>query len=156
MLRSLYTALPYLMNVRSGDLKKEVTEQYPDPVSSRIAEELPARSRGLLSNDIDRCTGCKECEIVCPVDCITIETEPGPNLNKIWVSVFDIDLSRCIFCGLCVEVCQPTSLTHTRKYESSVYDLPDLVASFGRGRVTPEQQRKWAELRRAKEEESDG
>lgn len=145
--RALRTALPYLFNVRSGDLKKEVTEQYPDPVSSRIAEELPARSRGLLYNDIEKCTGCRDCTKICPVQCITVETEPSANPTKVWVAVFDIDFARCTFCGLCVEVCQPQSLVHTRKFESSVYSLSGLVASFGRGRVTPEQRKKWAKAR---------
>jgi NADH-quinone oxidoreductase subunit I len=154
--RSLKTALPYLLNVRSGELKKEVTEQYPDPVSSRGADELPARSRGLLFNDIERCTGCGECAKVCPTRCISVETEPGASSSKIWVSVFDVDFSTCTFCGLCTQVCLPTSLTHTRQYEGSVFQLTELVSSFGRGRVTPEQRRKWAEVRRLKEVDDEG
>ena len=154
LLGSFYTALPYLLNVNSGDLKKEVTEQYPDPVSSRGADELPPRTRGLLFNEIEKCTGCKECAEVCPVKCITVETDAGPTPSKVWVSVFDIDFSRCIFCGFCVEACQPQSLIHTKQYEGAVYSLSDLVSSFGRGRITPEQREKWAHQRQLKEEES--
>lgn len=150
---SFATAIPYLLNVKSGELKKEVTEQYPDPVSSRIADELPPRTRGLLKNDIDRCTGCRDCAEVCPTRCITVETETGYSANKVWVSIFDIDFSRCIFCGLCVEACQPSSLTHTKEYEKSVSLPSELVASFGRGRVTPEQRSKWARLREKQESE---
>ncbi len=155
MSRSFRTSLPYLLNVRSGDLKKEVTEQYPDPISSRGADELPSKSRGLLTNDIEVCTGCKECELVCPVQCITVETEPSANPNKVWVSVFDIDHSRCVFCGLCVESCEPVSLTHSRKFEGSSTALTGLVASYGRGRITPEQRTKWAKIRRLKEREGE-
>src|SRR5690242_11533402 len=68
---SCMTALRYA--VRWGELRKEVTEGYPDPISSKTADDLPQRSRGLLFNDIDRCTGCKECERVCPTRCIRIE-----------------------------------------------------------------------------------
>ena len=152
---SFFTALPYLLNVKSGDLKKEVTEQYPDPVSSRIADELPPRTRGLLVNDIDRCTGCRECEVACPVRCITVEAEPGNIPSKLWVSVFDIDFSRCVFCGLCVEVCQPGSLVHTKNYEKSTLTPGELVASFGRGRVTPEQRLKWARMRDAEAKDNE-
>ena len=142
---SCMTALPYVFGW--GELRKEVTEGYPDPVSSKTADDLPPRSRGLLFNDIDRCIGCKDCEKVCPSQCIKIEEEPGADATKIWVSVFDIDFSQCIFCGLCVEVCQPGSLVHTRQYEGAAYSLTDLVASFGRGQVTAEQRAKWAALR---------
>lgn len=151
---SFMTAFPYLLGV--GDYRKEVTEQYPDPISSKTADDLPPRSRGLLFNDIDRCTGCRACEKVCPTRCIQIEVERGTGIGKDWVSVFDIDVSRCVFCGLCVEVCQPASLSHTKHYESASYAITDMVSSFGRGRITPEQKQKWAELRRQNETEEGG
>lgn len=147
--RACFTAFPYLFRV--GEFRKEVTEGYPDPVSSKTADDLPPRTRGLLFNEIDRCTGCRACEKVCPAQCIRMEEEPGADASKIWVSVFDIDFSRCIFCGLCVEACQPSSLIHTKQYEGAAYELTDLVASFGRGQVTPEQRAKWAALRQMSE-----
>lgn len=150
---SCLTATPYLFNVNSGELRKEVTEQYPDPISSRTADDLPTRTRGLLFNDIEKCTGCKECLSACPSKCITIENDSQLDTSKAWVAVFDIDFSRCIFCGLCVEACQPSSLVHTRQYEGAVYSLPDLVASFGKGQVTDEQRAKWEQIRQARETE---
>ncbi|MDR3607472.1 MAG: 4Fe-4S binding protein [Oligoflexia bacterium] len=148
---SFMTALPYLFG--KGDLRKEVTEQYPDPISSKTADDLPPRSRGLLFNDIDRCTGCKSCQKICPTDCIQIEVDQRPDSAKVWVSVFDIDFSNCVFCGLCVEVCQPQSITHTRNYERAAYGPKELVASFGRGKITPEQKAKWAAQRERNGEE---
>jgi NAD(P)H-quinone oxidoreductase subunit I len=149
IVQACIAVFPYIL--RWGDLHKEVTEGYPDPVSSKTADDLPPRSRGLLFNDIDRCSGCKDCERICPTQCIHVEEEPGAEAGKIWVSVFDIDFSKCIFCGLCVEVCQPTSLVHTRQYEGAAYQLTDLVASFGRGQITAEQRAKWATLRQQSE-----
>jgi formate hydrogenlyase subunit 6/NADH:ubiquinone oxidoreductase subunit I len=151
---SCVTAIPYLFS--AGEFRKEVTEQYPDPISSRTADDLPSRSRGLLYNDIERCTGCKECELVCPTQCIRVETEPGSDVSKIWVATFDIDFSRCIFCGLCVEACLPQSLIHTRQYEGAVYQLPAMVSKFGRGHVTREQRERWASLRQQSEEGEEG
>src|SRR4051794_22261472 len=142
---SCFTIFPYFF--RWGDLRKEVTEGYPDPVSSKTPDDLPPRSRGILFNDIDHCTGCKECERICPSQCILIEEEPAPDSPKKWVSVFDIDLSRCTFCGLCVDACYPGSLIHTRQYEAAAYQLTDLVSSFGRGQLTPEHRAKWDKIR---------
>jgi formate hydrogenlyase subunit 6/NADH:ubiquinone oxidoreductase subunit I len=146
---SCMTAFPYLFGM--GEYRKEVTEQYPDPISSRTEDDLPPRTRGHLFNDINRCSGCRECEIVCPTSCITVETQPGPDVSKAWVSTFDMDFSRCIFCGLCVEVCQPASLVHTKKYEGAALVPSDMIQSFGRGDVTFEQQEKWALVRRQQE-----
>ncbi len=143
--QACWVAVPYIF--RWGELKREVTDGYPDPVSSRTADDLPQRSRGFLFNEIDRCTGCRECERVCPTHCISIEEEPGADVSKTWISVFDIDFARCMFCGLCVEICQPASLNHTKQYEGAAFQLPDLVASFGRGVVTEEQRKKWAVMR---------
>ncbi len=131
-------ALPYLNGGRSQDIRKEVTEQYPDPVSSRTADDLPPRTRGLLFNDIERCTGCGDCERVCPTHAIRLEAVDLAESAKTWVSVFDIDFARCTFCGLCVESCNPASLIHTKQFEGAVYSKEDLVASFGRGRISVE------------------
>lgn len=146
---SFFTAFPYLVGM--GEFRKEVTEQYPDPISSRTEDDLPPRTRGLLFNDIERCTGCRECERVCPTECFIVETHEGPEASKLWVSTFDIDLSRCVFCGLCVEVCQPQSLVHTRKYEGAARKTSGMVKRFGRGEITPEQREKWAILRKQRE-----
>lgn len=152
--RSVITIAPYLFNIRSSDLKKEVTEQYPDPVSSRTPDDLPSRTRGILFNDIEKCTGCGDCVKICPQSCISIDTERGAHPTKLWVSKYDIDLSKCIFCGYCVDVCEPLSLHHTKRYEGAVFSVSDMVLSFGRGHVTEEQKIKWARLRKDLEESS--
>ena len=151
---SLFTSLPYLLNVNSGDLRKEVTEQYPDPVSSRTHDDLPPRTRGLLVNDIEKCTGCRECEFVCPINCIEVETEEVPDSAKVWVSVYNIDFAKCIFCGLCAESCPPSSLTHSKKFEGAVSSVGSLITEFGRGHITQEQKEKWLVLKHTQEEEN--
>lgn len=150
-LGSCFTAVPYLFS--AGELRKEVTEQYPDPISSKTVDDLPPRTRGLLFNEIDRCTGCRECEKVCPTQCIHLETDQGADETKVWVAVFDIDYSRCIFCGLCTEVCLPDSLNHTKRYEGAVGEVSEMVARYGKGHVTPEQREKWMTMRKLRESE---
>lgn len=136
---------PYVLG--AGELRKEVTEQYPDPISSKTPDDLPSRSRGLLYNDIEKCTGCRDCEVVCPSRSIQIVTEPGADPAQLWVATFNIDVASCVFCGLCVEACSPMSLVHSRQFEGAVYDLRDLVARFGRGQVSPGQRMLWEKAR---------
>ncbi|MGM0787704.1 MAG: 4Fe-4S binding protein, partial [Thermodesulfobacteriota bacterium] len=46
--------------------------------------------------DPDKCTGCMACARVCPQECISGEKkEPH-----------EIDTSRCIRCGNCMETCK--------------------------------------------------
>lgn len=148
---SFLAAFPYVLGM--GELRKEVTEQYPDPISSKTPDDLPPRSRGILFNDIERCTGCRECKLVCPSRAIEIETEIRPDTNQVWVSTFNIDLSKCVMCGLCVDACLPNSLVHTRQYIQSAYDLSEFMMRFGKGAITPKQRVNWEIARRIKENE---
>jgi len=147
--RVLRVTFPYLFGYRSE--YRENTEQYPDRVSARMPEDLPAKVRGILKNDIEKCSGCRYCADVCPVNCIEIETEVGPDRSLSWVSVFDIDHSKCIFCGMCVESCPTGSLIHTKEYEASTEKLDSLVMGFGRGWVTQNMKDAWNREQQAKE-----
>jgi len=117
------------------EVRKIDTEFYPDPVSSRGKDDFPARARGLLFNEIEKCTGCGDCVKVCPAACIVVESQVNEKNNRHWVSKYDIDFSKCIFCGLCVEVCEPNSLVQTKEVQPAVYDPKDLIMSFGRGEL---------------------
>src|SRR5438270_132699 len=50
--------------------KGAITIQYPE-----VKDKLPNGSRGLLFNDVDDCISCRQCAVVCPVDCIYIEAD---------------------------------------------------------------------------------
>lgn len=147
---SLRTTLLYMIG--ASHLHKVVTEEYPDKLSARMPEDLPQRFRGLLYNDISRCSGCRFCADTCPVECIHIETESGPLPNVSWIAVFDIDHAKCMYCGLCVEVCPTKSLVHTRKYEGAETDLTQLVYSFGKGYATSEMRQRWKKEQTAREQ----
>ncbi len=46
------------------------------------------------------------CQTACPAYCIRIEAaEYTENTVEKYPAVFDIDLSRCVMCGMCVEAC---------------------------------------------------
>ena len=83
--------------------RKPVTVQYPDRTAVPVADSLPERYRGFLEVDMDICTACKACERDCPINCIVIDIEKVDGVRA--MTRFDIDLGKCMYCGLCVEAC---------------------------------------------------
>jgi NADH-quinone oxidoreductase subunit I len=91
------------------DPARLVTEQYPEE-RRRPAEN--ARSFPILiydGNDPERglrCVACKICEKECPPQCIYIVLErDAQGKPQKHPRVFDLDLSVCMSCQICVEVC---------------------------------------------------
>ena len=79
---------------------RKITVQYPEertPISSRF-RGLHALRR--YENGEERCIACKLCEAVCPAMAITIESEQRED-NTRRTTKYDIDLTKCIFCGMC-------------------------------------------------------
>jgi NADH-quinone oxidoreductase subunit I len=85
-----------------------------------------------------RCVACKICETDCPPQCIYIvmdRDEKGKPLQR--PKVFDIDISVCMQCQICVEVCPFDAIKMDNDYEKSQYGrfddlvehLPDLLKS---------------------------
>ncbi len=79
----------------------------------------------------DRCTGCASCAKFCPLGIIKIVTSPSGNLaaeGEVYdVDVFDIDIGRCMFCGICVEVCPYDALHMGSNFERAQYQRQNLV-----------------------------
>ena len=118
--------------------KKErlVTVQYPE---ERLTPKENFRNIPFLVYDGDaetglRCTACKICEQECPPQCIYIEVltdEKGISKKK--PKVFDIDMSVCMNCGICAEVCPFDSIKMDSEYELSTANrFVGLLADKGR------------------------
>ena len=128
-------------------------EKWPQPdrnIGFENDEYNVIRSR--LHVDIDDCIGCLQCEKVCPVDCIKIDTIKPPRdsdfdcgitshdtQKKMIVPRFTIDMSECMYCNLCVYPCPeeciymvggPNEPKHEIDYEFSKYVKHDLVFEF--------------------------
>lgn len=90
---------------------------FSKPVTLRYPEErpiIPPTHRGIHGYREENCSLCRRCALVCPVDCIKIETV-GRGKDQIAVH-FTIDYSRCLFCNLCAEACQTDALVLTEGY----------------------------------------
>jgi len=112
--------------------RKPYTVQYPDRIAVRIQDTLPYRYRGILEVDLEICTGCLACERACPIDCIVIEAVKDKNTKEMILRRFDIDIAKCMYCGLCSEPCPTGSIHHTREFEGADYSLESLVKRFVR------------------------
>jgi len=79
----------------------------------------------------ERCTGCASCAKFCPLGIIKIETSPSGKLQQegevFNIDVFDIDIGRCMFCGICVEVCPYDALHMGSGFERGQYERKNLV-----------------------------
>src|SRR5690606_18622555 len=104
----------------------KITIGYPfekGPISTRFRGEHALRR---YSTGEERCIACKLCEAVCPALAITIESyrlnlnksnvvspyikkllekEEGREIERRRALIYDLDLTKCIFCGLCQEAC---------------------------------------------------
>jgi NADH-quinone oxidoreductase subunit I len=125
-----------------GRKERLFTWQYPE---ERMPLPENSRTFPFLVYDDDRdpagtmrCVACKICEVECPPQCIYIvmdRDEKGKPQQR--PKVFDIDISVCMQCQICVEVCPFEAIKMDSDYEKSKYGrfddlvehLPDLLKS---------------------------
>jgi len=113
---SHFVRKPYTVSIRTG--------------CRSVQDTLPFRYRGILEVDLEICTGCLACERACPIDCIVIAVEKDPKTKSMILSQFDIDIAKCMYCGLCSEPCPTGSIHHTTEFEGADYSLESLIRRF--------------------------
>lgn len=109
-----------------------ITDDYPD--APPVFQE---RYRGLhvLQRDeqgLEKCVACFLCSAACPVQCIYIEAADNTDQLRIsggerYAEVYNIDYSRCIFCGYCVEACPTDAITHGHGFELASFNTSTLI-----------------------------
>jgi NADH-quinone oxidoreductase subunit I len=111
-------------------VRKPYTVQYPDRTPIRVQDTLPFRYRGILEVDLEICTGCLACERACPIDCIVITAEKDKQTRLMSLSQFDIDIIKCMYCGLCSEPCPTGAIHHTTEFEGADYSTESMIRRF--------------------------
>jgi formate hydrogenlyase subunit 6/NADH:ubiquinone oxidoreductase subunit I len=126
-------------------VRKPYTVQYPDKTAVPVQNTLPFRYRGHLEVDLEICTGCLACERACPIDCIVIGIDKDQKTKEMSLTRFDIDLAKCMYCGLCSEPCPTGSIHHTPEFEGADYSLESLVRRFVKAPVAAYKPKKTGE-----------
>ncbi|WP_462105084.1 NADH-quinone oxidoreductase subunit NuoI [Campylobacter concisus] len=84
--------------------------------------QLNARYRGIhkllkfVESENERCIGCALCEKICVSNCISMKTSLGEDGRK-KVASYSINLSRCVYCGFCADVCPELAIVCGQEYE---------------------------------------
>jgi NADH-quinone oxidoreductase subunit I len=113
-------------------LNPVTTDVYPD--APPIFQER-YRGKHILQRDengLEKCVACFLCSAACPANCIYIEAADNTEKARIsggerYAEVYNIDYSRCIFCGYCVEACPTDAITHGHGFELASYDVSTLI-----------------------------
>ena len=123
--------------------RKPVTAEYPEP-EKRL--EVQDRYMGFPAltwdGDVSEpyCTGCMVCIRNCPTQCMSAQMKDNPlhaegkSRRRKIIDEFEINLGRCILCGICVDVCNFDAIEMSHEHELSKYerngnrvDLPALL-----------------------------
>lgn len=108
-----------------SEKERMTTVEYPE---ERLPMTQATRNFPFLVFDEDpekglRCVACKICEKECPPQCIYIVLERDEKGKpKKHPRVFDIDISVCMSCQICVEVCPFDAIKMDQVYELSRTD----------------------------------
>jgi len=104
------------------DPQRYVTISYPE---QKLPQVERVRNFPFLIYDKDpesgtRCVACQICEKECPPQCILIVPERDENgkLTK-RPKIFDIDISVCMSCRICVDVCPFDAIRMDNNFEIS-------------------------------------
>ena len=110
-------------------VRRPMTIQYPDKIPVPIQETLPQRYRGFS----------KSISISAPVAWPargTARSLASRSASK-WTgdqadgfTHFDIDICKCMYCGLCAEACPTGSIRHSQEFEGASYSPAGLVRHF--------------------------
>src|SRR5256714_9331477 len=107
--------------------------QYP---MDKVPLSPRSRSRQMLHRfqdpGLEKCVGFSLVAAACPADCIGVVGAENPPENRVsagerYAAVYEINMSRCIFCGYCEIACPFDAITMGHDFELSDYNRSDLI-----------------------------
>jgi len=115
---------------------RRITVQYP-----RESLQMFPRTRARLVNHEDECGVCLACQRACPSKCFVIKGVraekdedlgilPDGKPKRMHLVQFDVEMSTCLYCGLCVDACPTGSLRWEKPQEKPVYNRDELLKGF--------------------------
>ncbi|MDZ4654673.1 MAG: FAD-dependent oxidoreductase [Coriobacteriia bacterium] len=114
--------------IELADPEERVTDfRLVEPGLTR--EEAMAEAARCLRCESEVCVGCTFCARTCPDYAITVERTDEPGARCL--TTYELDLTKCCFCGLCAEQCPTGALQHTGQYELSFYHRELMIFDKG-------------------------
>lgn len=108
--------------------KPKVTINYPyekSVLSPRFRGEHILRR---YNTGEERCIACKLCEIICPAQAITIESQSRLDGSR-KTTRYDLDMTKCIYCGFCQEACPVDAIVESSNFEYATETHEELLYS---------------------------
>lgn len=98
----------------------------------RVSFALPDDEHGEIA-----CIGCLACERICPSQIIKMKVtgkkeSPVTGKKRQYVDEFVLDLTACIQCELCIQVCNSDAIYMVREAEVPRFEREDLVLDIVR------------------------
>ena len=115
-------------------------------------------------NGREKYVSCQLCEFVCPPKAIRITPggiapdAPTGHVEKA-PQEFEIDMLRCIYCGMCQEVCPEEAIFLQNQFSMTGYTREEMVNNKARlyelGGTLPDKHHKWDRKKAAEEHGND-
>jgi heterodisulfide reductase subunit A len=94
----------------------------------------------------DDCTGCRSCELACPIDLPDVENEFGRTAHRVAYIPFPtavpqkalIDIDHCVFCGKCIQACPANCIDFTQQPQNIEIHAASVILATGYETTPPD------------------
>jgi heterodisulfide reductase subunit A len=106
------------------------------PCEAGFIAEVLKKPRYIREED---CTGCRSCELACPLDLPDVENEYGRSAHRVIYVPFAtavpqkavVDIDHCLFCGKCLQVCPADAIDFSQQPEQVEIEARSIILATG-------------------------